>query len=67
MKRPFVFRLLYVRNDRWIPSPKQFLCFWKNSNEHDYVWYQSWAIQLHQRYRDTNTNNAATRDFSWLQ
>lgn len=41
MRRPFVYRLLWMRNDRQIPSPKQFLCFVRNSNEHTCVWYHS--------------------------
>lgn len=67
MKRPFANRLLHMRNDQQIPSPKQFLCFRKNSNEHDCVWYQSQAIYLHQCYRETSTNIAATRGIIWLQ
>lgn len=42
MQRPFVYRLLWLRNDnRQIPSLKQFLSFARNSNECACVWYQS--------------------------
>lgn len=56
MKRPFVYRFLHTRNDRWIPSLKQFLCFWKNSN--DCVCCHSQAIDLHWCCRETSTSIA---------